>query len=253
MCKILGCSRSGYHRWVNNPRQHLSNYERQLLFLIATAFEENARTYGYRKIYKHLTGSGVKCYKNQIEKLMKIAGISPIRKKKYRVTTNSKHNLPISPNLLKRNFRIEDLNKVWVGDITYIWTKEGWLYLSTVIDLFSRRVVGYSTGKRLTKSLVIESMENAIRWRKPPEGLIFHSDRGSQYASNDFRKLLTKHEMKQSMSRKGDCWDNAVAESFFKTIKCELTYCQDFRSRIEAELNIFEYIEMFYNTRRLHS
>ena len=223
------------------------------MFLIATVFEENAKTYGYRKMYKHLKGSGVKCYENQIEKLMKMAGISPKRKKKYRVTTNSKHNLPISPNLLKRNFNVEKLNKVWVGDITYIWTREGWLYLSTVIDLCSRRVVGYSTGKRLTKRLVLESLENAIKSRKPEKGLIFHSDRGSQYASNDFRKLITKHKIEQSMSRKGDCWDNAVAESFFKTIKCELTYWQYFRSRKEAEMKIFEYIEMFYNTRRLHS
>lgn len=155
--------------------------------------------------------------------------------------------------MLERNFNRDEPNRAWVGDITYIWTSEGWLYLSTVIDLYSRKIVGWSLGKRITADLVVRSLKSAIKTRKPGEGLIFHSDRGSQYASDKFKSELKSIGARQSMSRKGDCWDNAVAESFFKTLKTELIYWEKFKTRAEAELKIFEYIEIFYNRRRRHS
>lgn len=253
MCRVIGVSKSGFYYWMKRQWEPVKPRERYLLIRIKEAFEQSKRTYGYRRIYERLISWGVICYKNQIRKIMKINSIRPRMKKKYKITTDSKHNKKISPNLLQRNFEVEEINRVYVGDITYIWTRQGWLYLSTVIDLYSRRVVGWSLGDRITRQLVINAFNNALVMRKPGPGLIFHSDRGSQYASDEFRKVLKDNHVVQSMSRKGDCWDNAVAESFFKTIKSELIYWYNFRSRIEAELRIFEYIEMFYNTNRLHS
>lgn len=253
MCEVIEVSRSGFYKWSKKQQRRASGREKYLLFLIKEAFEQSHKTYGYRRVYKKLKQCNVYCYKNQIQKIMKENSIWPKRKRKFKLTTDSRHNLRISPNLVNRNFDVKELNIIWVGDITYIWTKEGWLYLSTVIDLCSKRVVGYSTGNRINKELIIRSMKNALKTRRPKPGLIFHSDQGSQYASDEFRKVLSDNNVRQSMSRKGDCWDNAVAESFFKTIKCELVYWHDFRSRNEAELRIFEYIEMFYNTNRLHS
>ena len=253
MCQVLDCSRSAYYYWQRHRRKASHCRKIFLLNMIREAYHESKRTYGYRRIYRQLKDWNISCYENQIADLMRKHGIFVKRKKKYRHTTDSNHNKRISPNLIERNFYVDLPNKVWVGDITYIWTREGWLYLSTVVDLYSRRVVAYSLGKRITKELVIRSMQSAIKSRKPMPGLIFHSDRGSQYASDEFRALLERNQMLQSMSRKGDCWDNAVAESFFKTIKYEMIYHENFRTRQEAEMKIFEYIEMFYNSRRLHS
>jgi transposase InsO family protein len=174
-------------------------------------------------------------------------------KRKFRITTDSNHHQEVVPNLIAREFTVDNINSVWVGDITYIWTQEGWLYLSTVIDLYARKVVAWSTGKRMTKTLVIKSLLDAINSRNPGKNLFFHSDQGSQYASNDFKNVLIKNDITQSMSRRGNCWDNAVAESFFKTMKSEFIYWNNFQTRAEAELKIFEYIDMFYNTKRLHS
>ena len=174
-------------------------------------------------------------------------------KKKFKATTNSKHNLPVSDNLLNRKFNVELPNKYWVGDISYIHTKQGWLYLATVIDLYSRAIVGWSLGDRITSSLVEDALSKAVWSRKPKKGLIFHSDRGSQYASISFQNLLKNYGIISSMSRKGNCWDNAVAESFFKIIKSELIYHKVYYTKEEARQDIFEYIETFYNTSRLHS
>ena len=176
-------------------------------------------------------------------------------KKKHRfvVTSDSKHCLPISPNMLERNFDVTGPNQCWVGDITYIPTDEGWLYLATVIDLFNRGVVGWSMSERITKRLVIDAQKMALRARRPGPGLIMHTDRGSQYASRKFRRLLRANKMLSSMSRKGDPWDNAVAESFFKSLKTERTYWRHYRTRDEARRDIFQYIEVFYNRQRLHS
>lgn len=253
MCRVIQVSRSGFYRWMKIRLGHGKPYERYLLFRIREVFEQNKGVYGSRRIAAKLRSCGVKCYQNQIAKIMKRHGIKARTKRKYRVTTESNHGRKVSPNLLKRDFIADSINRVWVGDITHIWTKEGWLYLSTVIDLCSRRVVGWSLSNRLTKELVISSLTNAIKLRNPLKGMIFHSDRGAQYASEEYRKLLALIGARQSMSRKGNCWDNAVAESFFKTLKIELIYQYNFKSRKEAELKIFEYIEMFYNSKRLHS
>lgn len=253
MCRVISVSKSGFYQWMKRQRQPVTGWERYLLIRIKEVFEQSKKTYGHRRIYKKLRLCNVPCYKNQISKLMRDHGIRPKRKRKYKVTTDSRHNLRISPNLLNRNFNINELNIVWVGDITYIWTKEGWLYLSTVIDLCSRRVVGYSTGKRINKELVIRSMKNALTLRKPKPGLIFHSDRGSQYCSNVFQKILKRNRMTSSMSRKGNCWDNSVAESFFGSLKTERVFDSLYPTRETARRDVVDYIEMFYNSRRRHS
>jgi len=184
---------------------------------------------------------------------MKRAGLICKTKRKFKVTTDSKHNQPISPNLLERQFSVEKPDQTFVGDITYIQTQEGWLYLAIVIDLYSRQVVGWSMDKRMKAKLVNDALLMAIWKRKPAQGLIWHTDRGSQYASDSHRKILQQHGIEQSMSRKGDCWDNAVSESFFHTLKTELVHHCNFKTREEAKHQIFEYIEIFYNRIRLHS
>ena len=184
---------------------------------------------------------------------MRENGIRAKTKRKFRVTTDSKHKLPVAPNLLERNFSTEKPNQVWASDITYIWTKEGWLFLAVIVDLFSRQIVGWSLDKTMTKQLVLAALRQACFRRKPGTGLIFHTDRGSQYCSSDFRRELRLHRMLQSQSRKADCWDNAVVESFFHTLKTEAIYHEVFETRSEAEHFIFEWIESFYNRTRIHS
>jgi putative transposase len=184
---------------------------------------------------------------------MKKNGIKSERKTKWKATTNSKHNLPVAPNILEQNFNANDPNTVWVGDITYNWTEEGWLYTAIVKDLCTKEVVGYAMGDRITKELVIKAMKKAIRKEKPKSGLIFHSDRGSQYCSNDFKDMLKVNHIRQSMSRKGNPYDNACAENFFSCLKCECTNFYYFRNRDEAKQTIFEYIEVYYNRQRRHA
>ncbi len=253
MCSVIGASKSGFYRWMKAQWGYSSPYDRYLLLRIKIVYEWSKRTYGSRRITWALKSQGVICYRNQIARIMKQNGIKAKTKCKFRITTDSRHNLEVAPNLLNRNFTVKQINRIWIGDITYIWTREGWLYLSTVIDLCSRRVVGWSLDKRMSKNLVISSFIKAVKLRRPEAGLIFHSDRGAQYVSDEFKKALHNIGAVQSMSRRGNCWDNAVAESFFKTIKHELVYWKNYQSRYEAELSIFEYIEMFYNPRRLHS
>lgn len=184
---------------------------------------------------------------------MKLAGVVANQKKKFKATTDSKHNFPVAPNLLNRQFEVNTPDQVYVGDITYIWTREGWLYLAVVIDLFSRQVVGWSLSTRMSRKLAINALLMAIWRRQPASGLIFHSDRGSQYCSNEFQKLLKTHGMVSSMSRKGNCWDNAVAESFFGSLKTERVFSSNYATREEARRDIIDYIEMFYNSNRRHS
>lgn len=184
---------------------------------------------------------------------MHVDGIFAIQKRKFRVTTNSKHSYPVWPNLLNRNFIVAQPNSVWVSDITYIWTFEGWLYLAAILDLFSRGIVGLAMDKTIADTLILQALRQAILRRSPPKELICHSDRGVQYAGNDFKALLAQNKFVGSMSKKGDCWDNAVAESFFHTLKVELIHRNKFRTREEAKASIFEYIEMYYNTKRAHS
>jgi len=253
MCEVLEVSTNGFYNWNIDQGEKARLQEIKLLILIKEEFELSRRTYGSPRITQVLRSKGVHCYKNQIARIMKKYGITPKVRRKFRITTDSSRTRNIAKNLLNRNFETYEKNQVWVGDITYVWTQEGWLYLSTVIDLYSRKIVGWSVGKRMTKKLVVSPLQAAIRQRKPEAGLIFHSDRGSQYGSDDFIGLLSSIGAVPSMSRKGNCWDNAVAESFFSTIKRELIFRRLFQTRKEAELSIFDYIEIFYNRVRLHS
>ena len=184
---------------------------------------------------------------------MRENGIVSVRKGKFLVTTDSKHDYPVWPNVLNRSFVVEKPNTVWVSDITYVWTNEGWLYVATILDLFSRGIVGLAMDKTIAQTLTTQAMNQAILRRTPDKGLICHTDRGSQYAGSDFKAILAQHEFVGSMSRKGDCWDNAVAESFFHTLKVELVYRNKFKTRDEAKRKIFEYVEMYYNRKRAHS
>lgn len=253
MCEALDVSRSGYYSHKNALPTLRQNQDERLTKLIIKSFYESDRNYGTERIQRDLRDWGENVSRRRIGRLMKKAGLVCKTIKKFKATTNSKHNESISPNLLNRKFKVDEPNQVWVGDITYIWTDMGWLYLATVIDLFSRKVVGWSMSDRMKTSLVNDAMQMAIWQRKPPKGLIWHTDRGSQYASKEHRALLKQHHIQQSMSRKGDCWDNAVAESFFHTLKTELVFHERYKTREQAHASIFEYIEVFYNRKRRHS
>lgn len=253
MCEVIKVSKSGFYYWMKRQRKPVASRERYLYFRILEAYDQSKGRYGSPRIYKTLRSWGVMCYENQIANIMRKNGLKAKTKHKYKHTTDSRYSRNIAANLLQRNFKVNGKDVVYVGDITYIWTQEGWLYLATVIDLYSRRVVGWKVSNRMTKDLVIEALNEAVNKRKPASGLIFHSDRGSQYASDEFVGFMNTNNVIPSMSRKGDCWDNAVAESFFKTIKSELINWYNFKTRAEAEMRIFEYIEIFYNKNRLHS
>lgn len=215
-------------------------------------FEESRETYGCPRIYEQLQSEGWKCSYNTVEKLMRENGIRPRQKRRFKSTTDSKHTMPVAPNVLNREFKVEEPDEVWVGDITYIETANGWLYLAVFIDLYSRMVVGWSMSDSMTAELVVDAFMMGVgkRGRAP---IVCHSDRGSQYASDAFRQLLAHHDTIQSMSRKGNCWDNAVAESFFGKLKSEEVYRNFYMSQKQARSSIFEYMEIFYNKRRLNS
>jgi putative transposase len=221
--------------------------------MIKCIAEDSRNTYGSRRIKQQLNKRGMIVSRRLVIKLMQAAHLTCKTKRRFKITTDSKHNNPIATNLLARQFSVTQPNRYWVGDITYIPTQEGWLYLATVIDLFSRKVVGWSMSPNMKADLVNKALLMAIWQRKPPKGLVWHTDRGSQYASDSHLKILKQHNIMQSMSRKGDCWDNAVAESFFHTLKTELTHHHKFKTREEAQHLIFEYIEVFYNRIRIHS
>ena len=253
MCRLLDVSRSGYYAWLQGKDSH-EQRDRQILQVIREVFEENRETYGSPRIYRELRVRGIRCSKARVERLMRKHGITPPRKKKYRVTTDSNHKNPIAPNVLQRDFTSPAPNRRWVSDITYVWTRAGWLYLAVVLDLFSRRIVGWAMDSRLdTESLALRALHMALFGRAPNRGLIHHSDRGCQYTSQRYRNALRARAIVCSMSRRGDCWDNAVVESFFATLKLELIHRQSFRTREEARLAIFDYIEVFYNRQRRHS
>lgn len=250
---MLQVSTTAYYEWCKRPKSSLEKENEALTESIKEIFEGQQNGCGTRTIKKALSREGERVSRRRIGRLMGEAELACKTKKKFKATTDSKHDKPIAPNILNREFTAEKPNQKWVGDITYIWTAEGWLYLATVIDLFSRKVVGWSMNKRMSADLVNQALLAAIWARKPPKGLLWHTDRGSQYASNSHRKLLKEHGIIQSMSRKGNCWDNAVAESFFHTLKTGLINHKQYQTREEAEQEIFEYIEEFYNRKRLHS
>jgi transposase InsO family protein len=253
MCRVLRVSRSGYYEFLKRPPSCHSIEDDELKPQIKAAFEKGRKNYGTRRVKRELKKQEIVVSRRRIGRLMREEKLQVQTKQKFKVTTDSNHDKPIAPNLLEREFTVDTPNTAYVGDITYIPTREGWLFLALVIDLFSRAVVGWSMDARMKAGLVNDAMLMAIWKRKPAKGLIFHSDRGSQYASDSYRKILEIHGVKASMSRKGDCWDNAVAESFFHTLKTELVHHCDFQTREEARAAIFEYIEVFYNRQRLHS
>lgn len=253
MCRVLGVSRSGYYAHRRRPESRRSVENRRLLSRITTVHEKSRRTYGSPRVHRQLVTEGESCSKGRVERLMAANEIRAKQKRKFVVTTDSKHDLPVAANILEREFYVEEPNRVWSSDITYIPTAEGWLYLAGVLDLCSRTAVGWSMSDTLEKTLVVDALKMAYCRRRPGKGLIHHSDRGCQYASEDYRNLLKLYGMEVSMSRKGDCWDNAPMESFFGTLKNELVHHRNYRTRAEARRDIFEYIEVFYNKERLHS
>jgi len=253
MCRVFKVSRSGYYRWLKRGPSQREIDNRRLDEEIREIYIDSKGRYGSPKITHELRDRGHRVGKNRVAKRMRKAGLRSKIRRRYRVTTNSKHRFPVAPNLLERNFTTQAPDKVWVSDITYLATRTGWLYLTVIIDLFSRMVVGWSLSSSLSHEMVVTALKRAIKHRQPAKGVIFHSDRGVQYACTDFRKALNQHGFIQSMSRKGDCWDNAVAESFFGVMKTELVYHERYDNHQDTLHSIFEYIEIFYNRKRRHS
>ncbi len=253
MAEVLKVSRSGYYEWVKNKKTNREIEDESFLKQIQEKFVETRKTYGPRRITKALKDGGLKIGRKRVERIMRENNIVPITVKKFKATTNSKHDYPVSPNLLNREFNVDTPCKAWVTDITYVHTDEGWLYLAAVMDLYSDKIVGWAMESTMTQQLVINALKQAIGRTNPPRGILCHSDRGVQYASKKYRRLLAFYGFKQSMSRKGNCWDNACMESFFGTLKTELVYHEHYKTRAEARMSIFDYVETFYNKVRLHS
>lgn len=253
MFSLMRVSKSGYHEWLLRPPSKRENANNELTEKIRLIHKESRQTYGGNRIYAELREQGIPCSKNRVVRLKRKAGIMAKTRRQFKVTTDSKHDLPISENILNRKFDVAAPNTHWGVDITYIPTWEGWLYLAVVIDLFSRKVVGWSMEGNMKTGLVKSALLMALKGRRIPKGLVHHSDRGSQYASFEYQTLLSNHLMISSMSRKGNCWDNAVVESFFHTLKTELIYHCKYKTREQAAQSIFEYIEVFYNRKRRHS
>lgn len=253
-CRVLDVSRNGYYHYEKVTRKKALDSEHQeMLEWIKLLGEKTKYSYGSRRMKEALNALSYPVSRNKARKLMQEADVKVRRHKKYKATTNSKHNFPLFDNVLARQFDVKQIDQVYVSDITYIWTKEGWLYLAVVIDLCSRKVVGWSMDSRMQAKLVCDALQMALWQRRPKKGLVHHSDRGSQYASRAFRKILDTNDVIGSMSRKGNCWDNAVAESFFGTLKQERVQWYDYQTRREARQDILQYITMFYNSYRLHS
>ena len=251
---MLGVSRSGYFTWLRNGRAaKQKEADETILKAIRKIHADSRGTYGSPRILCELKDLGIKCGKTRLERLMRENGIRAKTKKKFKVTTDSKHSLPVCENIVARNFSPTAANQLWLGDITYVWTRQGWLYLAAVMDVFSRKIVGWCMRDRMSKNLVLDALEMAYRRQSPGRGLVFHSDRGSQYASHEYQKRLWRYGMIGSMSRKGNCWDNAPMESFFHTLKTEHVFFEEFHSRTHARESIFEWIEVFYNRQRRHS
>ncbi len=253
MCRVLEVSRSGYYAWRSRPESNRETENKALAEKIKTIHKKSRKTYGSPRIHRRLMAEGFRCSRGRVARLMRRHDIRAKSKRKFVVTTDSKHNFPVAENLLDRQFDVESPNQAWVSDITYIPTGEGWLYLATILDLYSRKIIGWSMDSSVSRQIVLDALEMAVGARKPAKGLIHHSDRGSQYASGDYRKALAEHGMVCSMSRKGDCWDNAVMESFYRSLKIELVHQRNYTTKEEARREIFEYIEVFYNRQRIHS
>jgi len=252
LCRLLAVSRSGYYAWRQRGPSKREREDRVLLALIRAAFRASHRIYGYRKVFATLE-TGIPCGRDRVARLMRENGLRGRQKRPFVVTTQSGHKLPLAPNLLSQDFAASTIDQKWVADITYIRTKQGWLYLAAIEDLFSRFIVGWAMERTLSDLLTCQALEMALGRRRPASGLIHHSDRGGQYASKDYRALLQKAGIEQSMSRRGNAYDNAPIESFFSRLKNEWIHDRQYRTRDEARSDIFEYIEMFYNRQRVHS
>lgn len=253
MCGVLGVSRSGYYNWTvrgQSRRVHLNN---ALDRRIRAIFVEHRQRYGAPRIAKALHEEGLKCSENRIARRMCALGLKAIQAKKFKVTTDSTHSNPVAPDLLKQDFRAEAPNQKWTSDITYVWTDEGWLYLAVVMDLYSRAIVGWAMNRWMTQQLVCDALSMALLRRGFPKETLLHSDRGSQYCSQRYQRLIKSHGLHCSMGRRATCYDNAVTESFFHTLKVELVHRERYVTRRMAQSSIFEYIEMYYNRRRRHS
>lgn len=253
LCRVLGVSRSGYYAWRTRPASRRSQADRALVGRIQTIHAHSRGTYGSPRVHAELREQGVRCSAKRVARLMRQTGIQACRPRRTHRTTDSRHALPVAPNVLGRAFETPAPNTQWAADITYIGTREGWLYLAVVMDLFSRRIIGWSMQPTLASGLVCAALQMALQQRSGTKQVLHHSDRGSQYASSDYQDLLAAAGMQGSMSRKGDCYDNAVVESFFGTLKTELVYQQQYLTHHEARSAVFEYVEVFYNRQRRHS
>ena len=254
MCQALNVSRSGYYQYTICELSQRSIEKLILLAAIRLIYKQSRGSYGSPRISVTLHDMGLSCSRPRVARLMRANAIKAKTKKRYKVTTNSYHSYPIAPDLLNQDFRADESGRIWVSDITYIKTFEGWLYLTIILDLYNRKIVGWSMSERLTvKRTTIPAFIQAVKRYRPLPGLIFHSDRGIKYACDDFRSLLKRYKAIQSMSGKGNCYDNAVAESFFHTLKTELIYHQIYHTRTQARSSLFEWIELFYNRFRKHS
>lgn len=254
MAKVLKISRDSYYKHIQRGISKREMENNHLKEKIKEIYNKSRKTYGSPRVYDDLIDMGYICGKNRVARIMREMGLRSNRYKKFKVmTTDSNHSHPISENILDRKFEVSEINSVWVSDLTYVPTNEGWLFLCIILDLFSRNIVGWSMEDHMRTEMVVSALNMAYSNRKPKGGLIFHSDRGTQYACVDFRKKLDEYKIISSMSRKGNCWDNAPAESFFSTLKMELVHNRKYNTRKEARRDIFEYIEIFYNRQRRHS
>jgi len=253
MCRLLGVSRSGFYAWRNRPVSERAQRSRRLLVKIRAIFKSRRGAYGSPRIWRDLVDAGELVGRGQVARLMRENGLRAKQSRKFKATTSSAHNLPVAPNILGDIGPVSAENEVWVSDITYVWTREGWLYLAAVMDLYSRRIVGWAVSARMKTTLVIQAFERALALRGPVPGLIHHSDRGSQYAGRAYQKLLGSCQAICSMSRRGNCYDNAAMESFWHSLKVEWLFDFEFETRRQAVRAIGEYIDGFYNRERRHS
>ena len=253
LCRVLGVSTSGFYAWAKRPKPERVKADARLALDVAAAHKRSRGRYGSPRIHAELRARGVRVGRKRVARLMRENGLYARRRRRFRKTTDSLHAQPIAPNVLERDFAASAPNEVWVTDVTYVWTAEGWLYLAAIIDLFARRVVGWAASDTNDTKLALAALAMATARRRPARGLVHHSDRGSPYASEEYRRALTRLGIIASMSRKGDCWDNAVAESFFATIKAELVDEEAYSTRADALTSIGDYIDSFYNVERRHS
>jgi len=253
MCRLLSVSPSGYYSWRDRPLSLRAQENDKLMHQVQAIFNEERSRAGAKRIAKRLKAEGTLVGRHRVARIMRLNGWRAKAARKFKATTNSNHRLPVAPNLLQQNFSASKPNEKWVTDITYIWTDEGWLYLAVVMDLYSRMVVGWAMRERMTTSLVMDALQMALWRRKMPRGVIVHSDRGSQYCSYAYQALLAKNGLICSMSKRGDCYDNAAMESWNHSLKVEAVHGEKFLTRADAKNHIFDYIDVYYNRKRLHS